>query len=268
MNCGGSKSAQKDPDHYKCHVFTCGCPKRRLPILGTEDPDECKSERAFTIQAQQTVWDIGKPPTVVKHQPLQDTRFKRKFLENRYPFHVNHSGTVSETKIAWQNEIDKSPIEELLPDAIEGLADKHPFYSSIAHMVIVDIIKHAPPEKVIAALPRFALAFKKTALLNNEDVARRLIKTVKEIALVQETIGPELAFYFQDILLHLNQWILTPRNNSDRIAYEQKKKPQLADVLEELLTILTLVAGNERDFGARGMKLAIPTYQLPNQNRL
>ncbi|VDN12175.1 unnamed protein product [Dibothriocephalus latus] len=77
-----------------------------------------------------------------------------------------------------------------------------------------------------------------------------------------------MAFYFQDILIHLNQWLLTPRNNSDRISYEQKKKPQITEVLEELLTILTLVAGNERDFGARGMKLAIPTYQVPVQRRM
>lgn len=91
------------------------------------------------------------------------------------------------------------------------------------------------------------------------------MKMLKELALVVTSIGPELAFYAHDLFNLCNQWLDQYKEVGDRIVYEQKKNIHLNDLTDELHAIFEVVSGAEHDYAVAGMKLAIPTYRIPEK---
>lgn len=86
--------------------------------------------------------------------------------------------------------------------------------------------------------------------------------SLKEIAQVQTTLGPHLAYYMRHLLVDLAHYSRRALESSDRICYEETKNPQLSEILEELLQTLETIAGTERDVANKGIKLSIPTFHV------
>lgn len=80
------------------------------------------------------------------------------------------------------------------------------------------------------------------------------------------SLGPELACYTHELFNLSYQWLLKINEVGDRIVYEQKKDTHLNDLNDELHAIFEVIAGSERDFAVAGMKLANPTYKIPEKS--
>lgn len=133
---------------------------RIYPLLGSEDPISMKQRRAFTIQAEQGIWDIGRPSPSVIVKPLERSRFQTNYVNHIYPFHIDYSG-LSNRKIAWHDDIDQCPIADLMRDTVEAQIDNEN-WSHLGFLVFKDILKHVSPAKLAKALPAFSQEFKNT----------------------------------------------------------------------------------------------------------
>ncbi|CDS39342.1 Parkin co regulated protein [Echinococcus multilocularis] len=251
-------------DTCECKEDKCGLQPRRIPLLGTEDPPSEKSKRAFGMQAEQGIWDIGKPLLSRVYLPLRRSRFRVRYERGLYPFHLDYSADVSIDRITWCVDMGQYDITDLLKDTLEAQSDDS-HWAHVGHLVFMDLLKHLPPAKLAGALPSFSIEFRKMMRRNNEEIARRLMKMLKELALVVTSIGPELAFYAHDLFNLCNQWLERYMEVGDRIVYEQKKCIHLNDLTDELHAIFEVVSGAEHDYAVAGMKLAIPTYRIPEK---
>ncbi|VDD74220.1 unnamed protein product [Mesocestoides corti] len=248
-----------------CKVDWCGRLPRRVPLLGEADPQSEKCKRAFQVKSEQGIWDIG-VPYVTRHKlPLKRSRFRTKYERGLYPFKLNHSGDVTCYKIAWCMEVEQCDVVDLIRDSLEGQSDNW-YWATIAHLVYMDVLKHVPPVKLAAALPAFSVEFRIMIHRNNDETTRRVLKMLKELALVATSIGPELAFYAHDFFVLCYQYVLKANEVGDRITYEQKKRTPISDLVEELHAIFEVVSGSEQDYAVAGMKLAVPTYRIPDQH--
>ncbi len=143
-----------------CIPNTCNPQPRRIPMLGTEDPMPCKRDRAFTVQAEQGIWDIGVPAKTTPSNPLQVTKFRSFYTEDKLPFYVDHTGSVSDHRLIWREEIETCDVDVLLPLIVVGLTEVDPPYSTIAKLAARDIIRHVPADRILCALPHFIYACK------------------------------------------------------------------------------------------------------------
>ncbi|VDM30878.1 unnamed protein product [Hydatigera taeniaeformis] len=259
-----AEEARRHSDPCECKENKCGPQPRRIPLLGTEDPASEKSKRAFGMQAEQGIWDIGIPLSSRVQLPLRRSRFRVRYERGLYPFHLDYSADVFIERINWCVDIEQYDIADLLKDTLEAQSDDS-HWAHVGHLVFMDLLKHLPPVKLAGALPSFSIEFRKMMRRNNEVTARRLMKMLKELALVVTSIGPELAFYAHDLFNLCNQWLEQYKEVGDRIVYEQKRNIHLNDLTDELHAIFEVVSGPEHDYAVAGMKLAIPTYRIPEK---
>ncbi|VDO04315.1 unnamed protein product [Rodentolepis nana] len=240
----------------------CGNKPRRNPLLGINDPMWKKQTRAFTMQAEQGIWDIGAPePSMVK-KPLEKSRFQERYKNRVYPFHIDYSGS-SELKVSWHNDIEQCPIIELMKDTVDAQIDSD-HWSNIGILVFKDLLKHMPPAKLATALPGFSLEFRKAMRRNNEATTRRLLLMLRELALVTTSLGPELACYAFDLFNHSQQWLHFKKSEvGDYIFFG---RPTFNELYDELHTMFEVISGPEKDQAVAGMKLANPIYQMPSRS--
>ncbi|VDL57369.1 unnamed protein product [Hymenolepis diminuta] len=240
----------------------CGSKPRRNSLLGIEDPIWKKQTRAFTMQAEQGIWDIGAPePSMVK-KPLRKSLFQERYTNRVYPFHIDYSGS-STLKISWHDDIEHCPIFELMKDTVEAQTDTD-HWSNIGFLVFKDLLKHVSPAKLASALPGFSLEFRKAMRRNNEETSRRLLMMLKELALVTTSLGPDLACFAFDLFNHSQQWLhFSKIEVGDRIAYG---RPTFNELYDELHTIFEVISGPQKDQAVAGMKRGNPIYQLPTKS--
>ncbi|VDL88797.1 unnamed protein product [Schistocephalus solidus] len=258
MICSGGPKSQPHP---RC-VHICGPQPRRIPLLGRCDPPECKRLRAFTYQATQAIWDLGCPERVVRHRPLQYSKFRENLANGKYPFTLDHSGGLSTKRLAWATEIELCDVAGMLPELVEGLTDKDTIFSTIASLAITDLISHTRASKIVPVLPAFTLAVKSALRLNNETIARRTVSLLQLVCKAQPNLGPNLVPFLHGLLMHLNQWVAGGSQKKGEIIYGQKKRGDLSEKIDALLCTLESIAGPERKLAACNIKRAIPTHMI------
>lgn len=134
---------------------------RRYPLLGIEDAQPVKAERAFTTKAEQEIWDIGCPTKERVTVPAGISEFRRNLHNGKYPFTPDHSSPNSVPRLAWATEIQNLDYTLLIPELIEGLTDREKAMNTVALTAITDLLKHGPVERIIDSLPTFTIAAKK-----------------------------------------------------------------------------------------------------------
>ncbi|THD26864.1 Parkin coregulated protein [Fasciola hepatica] len=235
---------------------------RRYPLLGTEDEQPIKAQRAFTTKAEQEIWDIGCPAKGRVTIPMGISAFRRNLHNGKYPFVPDHSSTISVPRLAWATEIQNLDYALLIPELVEGLTDKEASVNTVAMTAITDLLKHGPVEKVIDSLPTFTIAAKKAMALNNVEISRRVVEVMKRFCKIQPGIGPDLAFYMRELLDPLNYYFEETRDQNDQIIYQEKLYGDIYDPMDEVIKLFLRVAGPEIDTAERNIKRAIPTYQI------
>ena len=143
-----------------CAEDKCGLLPRRVPLLGIVDHPCEKSKRAFQVQAEQGIWDVGRPISSWTQLPFRRSRFRDRYERGLYPFQIDHSGDVSLLKIAWCVDIDQYDITDLMKDTLEAQSDI-PHWAHLGHLVYMDLLKHVAPIKLATALPSFSAEFRK-----------------------------------------------------------------------------------------------------------
>lgn len=161
--CGFLKDAEqanRRADQYGCKEDRCGVLPRRVPLLGSNEPQSEKAKRAFDVMSRQEIWDVGNPGISTMHEGHKKSRFRNRYERGLYPFHIDHSGDVSGFKIAWTMDIEQVDVCDLLSDTIEAQCDNS-HWAGVAHIVFMDLLKHVPPVKLAAALPQFSTEFRR-----------------------------------------------------------------------------------------------------------
>ncbi|KAM7542897.1 hypothetical protein Aperf_G00000003154 [Anoplocephala perfoliata] len=255
----------KSPSLHYLTLCETGIKRRGLQLLGTDDPLWKKQNRAFGIQAEQGIWDIGAPMSSRVEMPFEKSRFRVRYERGLYPFQIDYSGNISTQKVFWLSDIEQYDVGDLMKDTLEAQTD-NPHWSNVGHLVFKDLLKHLSPTKLMTALPAFSIEFRKVMHRNNEETCRRLLKMLKELALVVTSLGPELACYTHELFNLSYQWLLRHNEVGDRIAYEQRKGTHLNDLNDELHAIFEMISGPEMIHAIAGMKLANPTYKLPEKS--
>ncbi|VDP76338.1 unnamed protein product [Echinostoma caproni] len=235
---------------------------RRYPLLGTNDTQCTKCQRAFDYRAEQAIWDIGCPSKLRETLPLRTSVFRKNLHGGKYPFALDHSSSPSVPRLAWATEIQNLDFALLMPELIEGLTDNERAIHAIALNAITDLLKHGPLEKMIDALPNITIATKKVMAMNNVEMNRRIIEVLKRICKIQSGIGPDLAFYMREILEPLNYYFEKNHNQADQIVYKEQLHKDIYDQLDEVIKLFLRISGPEIDTAERNIKRAIPTYQI------
>lgn len=235
---------------------------RRYPLLGENDPNSVKQERAFTMQAEQSIWDIGKPTETPQEFPMQESKFAKGMKAGEYPFEQDHTGDTSVPKLAWLTELQNLDYSLLMPELIEGLTDKRTFFAQFASLALTDLIRHGPLEKLSEALPTITLATKNAFNLHNMKVTRRVLNFLKQLCTMQPRIGPQLSYYMRDILCPLNVYMKRCMNLNDQIVYKPSIHNDLFDEIDAVVQLFLRISADEFDTAEKNIKLAVPTYQI------
>ncbi|CAH8663292.1 unnamed protein product [Dicrocoelium dendriticum] len=238
---------------------------RRYPLLGTEDPQEEKAKRPFTMRAEQEIWDLGDPVQKRVVTKERHSEFAMGLKSSKYPFVPDHTAPAMVPRLAWLTEIQSLDYALLLPDLIEGLTDREKVNYDIAMTAITDIFKHGPTEKVIDALPTLTIAVKKAFAMNNIKVTRRVIEALRRMCVIEPGVGPDLAFYMHEILVPLNFYFNQMKNQNDQIVYNETLYSDLYDPIDGLVKLFLRISGPELDTAERNIKKAIPVYQISRE---
>lgn len=127
----------------------------RNPLLGCENEMFDKQNRSFTIQAEQTIWDIGYPQRGIVKRPLIISEFRIRLEGGEFPISQDHSGSLSEPRLAWTTEVQNIDFKDMIPKLIEGFLDNMSQYRKIAMMTLKDAIKHGDPNVIADTIPYF-----------------------------------------------------------------------------------------------------------------
>ena len=127
----------------------------RNPLLGCKSILFDKQIRSFTIQAEQTIWDIGYPEKGIELIPLIISEFRIRLEGGEFPISQDHSGSLSEPRLAWTTEVQDLDFRDMIPKLLEGFLDNMSQYRKIAMMGLKDIIKHGDQCSIVDAIPYF-----------------------------------------------------------------------------------------------------------------
>ncbi|VDP98548.1 unnamed protein product [Trichobilharzia regenti] len=211
------------------------------------------------------MWDIGIPSILRTVLPLRRSEFRKNITLGKYPFQQDHSGSMTPIKLAWKTEIQNVDFGLLFPELIEGLTDIEPSIVRIAKAAIIDLLKHGPLDKLIDTLPVLTEAIRSALVMNNVEVARRVLIVLRHICTIQPGIGPDISYYLRDIFQHLNYYFEAHKNYNDQIVYNPSLSDDLYDLIDDVVKRLLQISGNELETAEDNIKLALPTYQI---NRL
>jgi len=203
----------------------------------------------------------SKPLVVPKAGSLQrrpnppNTEFRRFYERCDLPMAIEHSGAGN--RIQWKVDIDKLDYHHYLPILVDGLREKEEPYRFLAIQGTMDMLDHGGG-KILPVIPQLIIPFK--TALNTRDVSVIVVvlKVIQQLVVSAEMIGEALVPYYRQLLPVLNLYKNANANTGDGIVYNQRKRVNLGDLVQETLELLETHGGEDAFIN---IKYMIPTYE-------
>jgi len=187
-------------------------------------------------------------------RPIPSTEFRRFYDRGDLPIAIAHRNQM---KIDWKVEIVKLDYHHYLPIFFDGLREKEEPYRFLALQGCYDLLKDGGT-KILPTIPQLIIPIKTALNARDPDIICSVLKVIQQLVLSGDLIGEALVPYYRQILPVLNLYRGRNKNLGDHIDYGQRKRMNMAELIEETLQLLEIHGGEDAFIN---IKYMIPTYE-------
>jgi len=112
--------------------------------------------------------------------------------------------------------------------------------------------------KILPVIPQLIIPIKTALNTRDFDIVQITLKVIQKLVLSGEMIGEALVPYYRQLLPIFNLYKNKNKNIGDKIEYNQRKKLNLGDLVQETLELLEQTGGEDAFIN---IKYMIPTYE-------
>lgn len=190
-------------------------------------------------------------------RPVARSDFRNFYDRGDLTLQVFHQGGGG--KIAWKVDIDKLDYHHYLPIFFDGLREKEDPYRFLAVQGTCDMLeKGGGGAKVLPVVPQLIIPVKTALNTRDPEIMATIIKILQTLVLSGPMIGEALVPYYRQILPVFNIYKAKVHNLGDQMDYSQRKRKDMADLINETLEIFEMHGGEDAYIN---IKYMIPTYE-------
>jgi len=245
-----------DPASFQKKYTGTGGTLQAKPVAPLSDP-EIQQDKLKRKQSKMHVF----PAFSARPNP-PNTELRRYYERGDLPIQIDHGGVAN--RLAWKVEINKLDFHHYLPIFFDGIREQELPYAFIAEQGVLDMLE-AAPHKVLPVIPQLIIPLKIALNTREREVVTKVLKILQalvncDIAVSGGAglIGQALVPYYRQILPVLNIFINNNENLGDAIAYGQRKKLNLGELIIQTLEQLEIHGGEDAFIN---IKYLVPTYQ-------
>lgn len=183
------------------------------------------------------------------------SEFRRFYDRGDLPIKIDHQSSVS--KIEWKISPEQLDYHHYLPIFLDGIREKIDPYRFLAIMGTNEMLE-AGGSKILPVIPQLIIPLKTALNTRDADVVQITLKIIQRLVLSGEMIGEALVPYYRQLLPIFNIFKNSNKNIGDKIDYNQRKKLNLGDLVQETLELLEQTGGEDAFIN---IKYMIPTYE-------
>jgi hypothetical protein len=183
------------------------------------------------------------------------TEFRRYYDRGDLPIKVDHQSSVSKTE--WKISPEQLDYHHYLPIFFDGLREKMDPYRFLAIMGTYEMLE-AGGTKILPVIPQLIIPIKTALNTRDPDIIQITLKVIQKLVTSGEMIGEALVPYYRQLLPIFNLYKAKNINLGDKIEYNQRKKINLGDLVQETLELLEQTGGEDAFIN---IKYMIPTYE-------
>jgi len=183
------------------------------------------------------------------------SEFRRFYDRGDLPIKVDHQSAISKTE--WKISPEQLDYHHYLPIFFDGLREKIDPYRFLAIMGTYEMLE-AGGTKILPVIPQLIIPIKTALNTRDPDIVQITLKVIQKLVLSGEMIGEALVPYYRQLLPIFNLYKNKNQNLGDKIQYDQRKKVNLGDLVQETLELLEQTGGEDAFIN---IKYMIPTYE-------
>jgi len=144
-----------------------------------------------------------------------------------------------------------------LPIFLDGIREKVDPYRFLAIMGTYEMLE-AGGSKILPVIPQLIIPLKTALNTRDADIVQITLKIIQKLVVSGEMIGEALVPYYRQLLPIFNLYKNKNMNLGDKIQYNQRKKINIGDLVQETLELLEQTGGEDAFIN---IKYMIPTYE-------
>jgi len=183
------------------------------------------------------------------------SEFRRFYDRGDLPIKVDHQSAISKTE--WKISPEQLDYHHYLPIFLDGIREKVDPYRFLAIMGTYEMLE-AGGSKILPVIPQLIIPLKTALNTRDSDIVQVTLKIIQKLVLSGEMIGEALVPYYRQLLPIFNLYKNKNTNIGDKIQYNQRKKVNLGDLVQETLELLEQTGGEDAFIN---IKYMIPTYE-------
>eukprot|EP00056_Hartaetosiga_gracilis_P001439 m.44923 g.44923 ORF g.44923 m.44923 type:complete len:247 (+) comp10642_c0_seq2:159-899(+) len=161
--------------------------------------------------------------------------------------------------IKWKvKDISKLDYHHYLPMFFDGLCETQHPYDFFAEQGVKDLLAVGGAQKILPVIPQLIIPIKSALNTRNPVVVARTLKILQQLVHSGPMIGEAMVPYYRQILPILNIFKNRNSNLGDTIAYNQKNRMNIGDLIQETLEAFEVTGGPDAFIN---IKYMIPTYE-------
>jgi len=168
---------------------------------------------------------------------------------------VEHRAAGNSTR--WTRDLYELDYHIYLPIFVDGLRERDDPYRFLAVQGTLDMVLVAP-EKVLPVIPQIILPLKAALNTRHPVIICPALKVLQQMVLQNPLVGQALVPYYRQLLPVFNLYRARDENLGDGIAYNQRQRTNVAELIRETLEILEVHGGPDAFIN---IKYMIPTYE-------
>jgi len=212
--------------------------------------------RAATLNPKKT--NFFAPPQISganAKRSISVSEFRRFYDRGDLPIKIDHQSSLSKTE--WKISPEQLDYHHYLPIFLDGIREKSDPYRFLAIMGTYEMLE-AGGSKILPVIPQLIIPLKTALNTRDADIIQITLKVIQKLVLSGEMIGEALVPYYRQLLPIFNLYKINNKNIGDKIEYNQRKKLNLGDLVQETLELLEQTGGEDAFIN---IKYMIPTYE-------
>lgn len=190
-----------------------------------------------------------------KARPVAPSEFRRFYDRGDLPIQVFHGAVGG--KIAWKVDVEKLDYHHYLPMFFDGAREQEEPYRFLAVQGTYDMLEKGGA-KILPVVPQLIIPIKTALNTRNKAVMCTMIKILQYLVRSGDMIGEALVPYYRQILPVFNIYKNDKSNLGDKTDYNQRKRMNMGELIDETLEILESSGGEDAYIN---IKYMIPTYE-------
>jgi len=200
----------------------------------------------------------SKPPVAGAYKVrsiAKRTEFRRYYDRGDLPLQVAFDG--ASRKVQWKVNFDKLDYHHYLPIFFDGIREQQEPYKFLARQGTYDLLQKGGP-KILSVIPQLIIPIKTALNTRDREIVCEMLKVLQKLVMSGNMIGVALVPYYRQILPVFNLLKHQNVNIGDQIDYNQQKRANIGDLIDETLELFEKRGGDDAFIN---IKYMIPTYE-------